>query len=285
MNANRNKIFSHEDLSQNPYQQLHIYYLSGRLSSEACLTGTHYLGNWQEDDSSFLFFSQPAEEYIERLLERQPHLTLCESFKMTHAEWQGSKIGPLQIGRFLIVPPWQAQSPATDQDVIILDPGVVFGTGTHPTTHDCIKALERIFAKQSPQRVIDLGTGTGLLALVAAKLGAHRVLAVDLNRLAVSTAARNIALNQFQDRIIAVQADAENFIDLPSDLVISNIHYAVMQQFFNREVFAHKKWVVLSGLMRSQAREVEDKLSHYPVEIIQSWHAEDIWHTFLCRVL
>jgi ribosomal protein L11 methyltransferase len=285
MNANRHKFVSFEKPRENPYQQLHIYYVEGHLDSDACLSGATYLGNWQEEGSSFLFFSQPADDHVARLLDLQPHLRLRQSFCMSHEEWQGSKIQPLDIGRFSIMPPWQAQTANMDPNVIVLDPGVVFGTGTHPTTRDCIQALEIIYAEATPQRIIDLGTGTGLLALVAASLGANLVLAVDLNLLAVTTAARNVRLNQFQDRILAVQAEAENFIDLPSDVMISNIHYAVMQRFFKPKVFTHNKWIVLSGLMRTQAREVEDTLSRYPLDILETWQAEGIWHTFLCRVL
>ena len=106
MNADRHKRFYSKAPSENPYQQLYVYYLEGQLESEACLSGKTYLGNWQEEGSSFLFFSQPADKSITRLLDLQPQLRLCQSFCMTHEEWQGGKIESLNLGRFFIVPPW-----------------------------------------------------------------------------------------------------------------------------------------------------------------------------------
>ena len=78
---------------------------------------------------------------------------------------------------------------------ILLDPGLVFGTGTHPTTRDCLDALELAAGSKKFNTVLDLGTGTGLLALAAAKLGSKGVVAADLNLLAAKTAERNVKLN------------------------------------------------------------------------------------------
>jgi ribosomal protein L11 methyltransferase len=80
---------------------------------------------------------------------------------------------------------------------ILMDPGVVFGTGTHPTTHDCLSALQLAFDRQAVTRVLDVGTGTGLLALAAAKMGRASRVAVDLNHLAAETA-RNAMCNTIE---------------------------------------------------------------------------------------
>ena len=79
--------------------------------------------------------------------------------------------------------------------LILLDPCVVFGTGYHPTTRSCLKALWNLYQKEKPATVLDLGTGTGILALAAVKWGARRVLTVDCNELAAETASRNVKLN------------------------------------------------------------------------------------------
>ena len=133
--------------------------------------------------------------------------------------------------------------------------------------------------------VLDIGTGTGLLALAAVKLGGRRALAIDLNLLAVQTTQRNILLNTMEDRVLPVQGDAENFMDFPRDLMISNIHYDVMKRLINSSGFLLNKYFILSGLLRSQAGRIERTLRNYPVEIIEKWGADGIWHTYLGQVL
>ena len=162
----------------------------------------------------------------------------------------------------------------------MLDPGLVFGTGTHPTTRDCLEALETAACSKQIKTVLDLGTGTGLLSLVAARLGSKRVVAVDLNLLAARTAARNVQLNQLEDRVVIVQAKAEDVIAYPADLLIANIHYDVMRRLISAKGFLDKKRFILSGLLRSEAKDVADRLARYPVKILEHWAREGIWHTF-----
>jgi ribosomal protein L11 methyltransferase len=119
-----------------------------------------------------------------------------------------------------------------------------------------------------------------LLALAASRLGSEKTLAVDLNFLAVNTAQKNIRLNRLQDTVLAVQGRAEDFIDSPSDLVIANIHYEVMKPLIRAQGFFAKKWFILSGLLRTQARDIAFSLSRHPVQIIKEWEQDGVWHTF-----
>ena len=172
-------------------------------------------------------------------------------------------------------------NPCHNQLSILLDPGVVFGAGTHTTTQDCLNALELVFSREKIESALDLGTGTGLLALAASRLGCKNILAVDFNFLAARTALRNVRLNQLQDHIIIVQGRAEDFIDSPSDLVIANIHYDVMKHLIASPGFFNNKWFILSGLLRSQARDLLYELSKNRVRIVKKWERDGIWHTFL----
>lgn len=269
--------------SQPPYKDLYIYYINGRVPWDATLGGGDFIGAWEEDGDSFLFFTRPAHSAVELLLERHPHLTLADSFQMTYDEWQGGAIEPLQVGRLQVVAPWQVRTAPSCPDRILLDPGVVFGTGTHPTTRDCLAAMQLAFDGRRIRTVLDLGTGTGLLALAAAQLGADRVLAVDLNRLAVQTAQRNISLNRMEHRVLVVQGNAKNFIDLSCDLMVSNIHYAVMRQLVASPGFVDRKHFILSGLLRSQARDIVHQLQQRSVKILRKWERDGIWSTFYGR--
>lgn len=273
-----------DSLPAGPTRELFIYYLEGCPTPENTVFDATFIGNWQEDGFSFLFFSHPARDQVENLLQRQPGLTLIDHYHMTYEEWHGCRIAPYQTDLFLITPPWKAgepdSAPADGRMRIILDPGVVFGTGTHPTTRDCLAALELAGRMNALGTLLDLGTGTGLLALAGARLGCRKVLAVDFNYLAVRTAAANIRRNRLAHRVLAVQGRAENFMDISADLVIANIHYDVMKTLIAADGFLNKKWFILSGLLRSQARMVSDLLAQYPVRIIRRWDHDGIWHTF-----
>lgn len=108
--------------------------------------------------------------------------------------------------RLTIKPTWEEYTPASpDEKIIELDPGMAFGTGTHPTTALCLRALEKHIA--SGDEVIDVGTGSGILAVGAVLLGAKSVLALDLDPVAVESARENVALNRLEAAITVKESD------------------------------------------------------------------------------
>src|SRR2546430_11472121 len=108
------------------------------------------------------------------------------------------------IGQRLVIrPSWRAYEPKDDEVVLELDPGMAFGTGLHPTTRMCLEQVER--RTRPGMRVLDVGTGSGILALGAAKLGAASVYCIDNSSVAVESAAANAALNNLSDKITVVQ--------------------------------------------------------------------------------
>ena len=274
-----------EESSESPYSDLYIYYLKGRMRPFNPVFGSGFIGNWEENEYSFLFFSKPSWDEVAAILNSNPGSAFLDEFHMTYDQWQGCKIEPFKVGRFHIIPPWQRNKQELNQCpealTILLDPGVVFGNGLHPTTRDCIKALEIVFSRDHIESAIDFGTGTGILALAASLLGCDRTLAVDLNFLAAGTALRNIRLNALENRILIAQGRAEDFIDSISDLVIANIHYDVMKDLIVSRNFYNKKWFILSGLLRSQAKSVRSDLLRNRINIINSWECDGIWHTLL----
>ena len=269
-----------------PYPHLYIYHLNASVPADRSLFGEAFIGNWQEEDSSFLFFSKPADDVVKQVVSRHPGVSLLDGYDMSYEQWQGEAVTSFRAGRFHVRPPWEVSQPvnwSTVEDgsrLILLDPGVVFGTGTHPTTRDCLAALETAFAQEEVKTVLDLGTGTGLLAIAAAQLGAQRTIAVDLNLLAVQTTAENIRRNGLGHRIAAVQARAEELVHLSADLLVANIHYDVMQHIVASRGFLKKRAFILSGILRSQARDLEDKLAKLKCSIFRRWVHEDTWFTF-----
>lgn len=260
---------------------LHIYYFEGKIPPHHPFPGEGFLGNWQEDQFSFLFFTHPADAAVSNLLQRVAGLTLLDSYQMTYEEWQGGKVESMQIGQFLFTPPWL--DPPLQEGVlsIQLDPGVVFGNGLHPTTRDCLEAMEQVFSVATIESVVDLGTGTGMLALAAAKLGCPQVIAVDFNFLAAKTTAENVLTNGMQDTVFVINGQAEDFMHLHTTLLVANIHYEVMKSLIRAEGFLTPKWFILSGLLRSEVRAVVDYLSTQPVKILRQWDNNAVWHTLL----
>ncbi len=257
------------------------------MDSRAAIEGQNFLGHWQEEESAFLFFSAPAAEAVEGILRRQPHLRLVDSTQMAYDQWQGNILASDRIGRFRIIPSWQPPEREThvpdDTIPILLDPGLVFGAGTHATTRNCLSALELAAGHGAVATVLDLGTGTGILAVAAALLGSRRIMAVDLNPLAARTAWRNVQLNALEQQVLVLQGRAEEFVDVPADLLVANIHGEVMLRMMDAPGFRRKPRLILSGLMRSEAKEVRRRLSLQGICILEEWVQDGIWHTYLAE--
>lgn len=266
-----------------PYEKLFIYYLKGRVVLDSRMLPKNFIGNWGEGEDSILFFSRPADRQVQMLLHRQPQLKLVDDFQMSYDQWLGEKFNSFAQGAFRIVPPWEIsagmQEAEENRFTIVLDPGLVFGTGTHPTTRDCLEALEMAAGAMPAFSALDLGTGTGLLALAAARLGGRWVIGIDLNPLAAKTAERNVRLNRLGSRVLIAQGRAEELIACPTDLLIANIHYDVMRDLIKTKGFLAKKRFILSGLMRSEAKHIASKLHSYPLKILKHWTRDGIWHT------
>ena len=118
---------------------------------------------------------------------------------------------PLRLGRRLYIrPQWTAiPDPRPDDIVLVMDPGMAFGTGTHPTTQLCLIAIEEHLDGQPVADVLDLGCGSGILGIAALKLGAARVLALDTDELAVHATAQNAAYNEVGERLTVQQGSLE----------------------------------------------------------------------------
>lgn len=127
-----------------------------------------------------------------------------------------------RVGKRLVIrPPWEEYAPLPDDLVITLDPGMAFGCGTHPTTQLCLELLERVV--KPGDVVCDVGTGSGILAIAAARLGASRVLGVDEDPVAVRVARENVARNGVAAVVRVVAGDLLRGVGEPADVIVANI--------------------------------------------------------------
>lgn len=137
---------------------------------------------------------------------------------------------PFRAGKTLVVKPtWERYDPQIGDQVIEIDPGMAFGSGTHETTGMCLELLED--ALHGGEHVIDVGTGSGILAIGAALLGAKDVLAIDIDPTAVRVARENIAHNHLTGRVRAVEGNLLEKTDAQCDLCVANIIADVICQF------------------------------------------------------
>lgn len=191
---------------------------------------------------------------------------------------------PVKISeRFTIVPTWENYTPVHSDELIIeLDPGMAFGTGTHPTTVMCIQALERNV--QQGDRVIDVGTGSGVLSIAAAMLGAKSVHALDLDEVAVNSARINIKLNKVQDVAQVFQNNLLDGIKGTVDVVVANILAEVIVRFTKdaARVLEKNGHFIASGIILQKKQEVKDSMEEAGFEIVETIQMED-WVALIGR--
>ena len=185
-----------------------------------------------------------------------------------HQEWAEAwkkHFQVLHLGQRVVVKPsWLTHSPAPDDVVIELDPGMAFGTGLHPSTRLCLWALEDLV--KSNVHVLDLGTGSGILAIAAALLGAGQVVALDVDELAVKAATANAAANDVADRVRVELGSIERLplYPVPFELMLVNIQARVILDLAGQGLLAYLGtggWFVGSGMLESQADDVLVALS------------------------
>ncbi|MGM0752230.1 MAG: 50S ribosomal protein L11 methyltransferase [Bacillota bacterium] len=169
---------------------------------------------------------------------------------------------PVKISdKFTIVPTWEDYTPVHSDELIIeLDPGMAFGTGTHPTTVMCIQALERIVKKHDT--VIDVGTGSGVLSIAAAQLAADNVRAYDLDEVAVRSARLNVKLNKVQQTVTVEANNLLNGVTGQADVIVANILAEIILRF-TKDAFELVKpggFFITSGIIQPKKQEVRDAL-------------------------
>ena len=263
-----------------PSDDLYIYLIQGVVNTQdERLLGDDFIGNWIEEQSSFLFFQKPAKRLVCDLLEKRTDLQWLDEFLFTYEQWQGGVLKPITVENIVISSPWESLETFNEKQRIFLDPGVVFGNGLHPTTRDCLRAIQAAFDVKRFDHVLDLGTGTGVLAIASAMLGAKRVSAVDLNPLCVKTTDRNIQLNGLGRIIGVTHGTAEMSMKEPADLIIANIHHEVIAKLLNNINTNDVQQWIISGLLRSQARDVRTQIEQNRFELIQEWDHEMTWYT------
>jgi ribosomal protein L11 methyltransferase len=265
-----------------PPEKLYVYEIEGRVSPPSELTSQDFLGCWREGHCSYLFFSAPREAEVKAWLAADPAQgTFLSVTDLNYSDWEaGQALKPTRVAGFYLCPIWEEPQPEPDDIILHMEPGLAFGSGYHPTTRLCLSLLRKVFQEDTPSKVLDLGTGTGVLALAALALGAQQVIAVEYNDLAVHTAARNVRHNAKEQEILQIHGDARDFAYIPADLALANIHQDVLLDLLKIPEFYNKIWYVFSGILGAQIERFLAALEATPLEPV-SVLDENLWYAVL----
>jgi ribosomal protein L11 methyltransferase len=233
-------------------------YLGAELAGK--LLGLHL-----ESDFAFLFFGQKVD--LGEFLARFPNLELRQVHELRYDQWQdGAGSPPFSIGPLHIKPVFGQNGTTSGPDrtdpprplgapaPLIIDPGLAFGFGGHPTTRACLEFLLRLYrpgtlSSPSPETALDLGCGTGILALAAARLGAKEVMALDHSHLAADAALKNVALNGLERTVTVKRALAQDYAGWQARLVMANIPLFVLRDLVDLGAFKRREHLIVSGLL------------------------------------
>jgi ribosomal protein L11 methyltransferase len=165
--------------------------------------------------------------------------------------------------RLVVAPPWEASSVSEHRIPLVIEPGRAFGTGHHGSTEGCLVLLERALAASRAPRALDIGTGSGILAVAAVKLGAGSVLAIDVDPDAVAAARANAERNGCADRVEIALADPGALAVEPFPVVVANLlthtHLALRPVY--ARLVAGAGALILGGILVDEDRQVADALA------------------------
>jgi ribosomal protein L11 methyltransferase len=192
--------------------------------------------------------------------------------------WQ-DRVGAHPLGALVVAPPWLAEQFDPDRTIVI-DPGMAFGTGEHPTTRGVVRLLQRVL--RPGDVVADLGAGSAVLAIAAAKLGASRVAAIEIDAEAIGNAEENVARNGVADRVQVIEGDAALLLPLvaPVRVVVANIISSVLVELLPaiERALTPDGQAVLSGILYTES---EDMLAVLDTGgwRVEAEDREEIWWT------
>ena len=230
------------------------------------------------DDENLMDKIQLVKHNIETIPKNQTgkalgKVTTCEVYDEDWAEAWKKYYKPLKLGeRRVIKPTWEEYERKKGELIVELDPGMAFGTGTHETTKLCIEALEKYVNNNSI--VYDIGCGSGILSIVSAKLGAKKVIGIDLDPLCVKVSNENLKLNKVESTVEIMEGNLFDKVSGKANIIVSNIIAEVILDmieslkdylikngiFIASGIIVEKKEIVKEELIRNGFTIIDEKI-------------------------
>ena len=217
-----------KDIAEHPDMYKYDYLgedIAKKAASEEALSGgggvaiTLYFAEDEEGAAKLREAEALLDRHASEILSRSAEKTADDSEWLY--KWQ-EYFRPARIGERIVVKPgWEEYEPEEGDLVIEMDPGMAFGSGLHETTSMCIKALEKYTREGA--KVLDVGSGTGILAMAAVMLGAENALGIDIDDEAVRVGAENVARNGLEDRVSVRKGDLMAGVDYDADIIVANL--------------------------------------------------------------
>jgi len=217
------------------------------------LLSYHPLKQWEEEKKSI-------ESYAIVLQALFPDATIdCEWELISEKSWKicwQTYFKPQRItDDLIIIPKGWTYKPKIGEIAITIKPGMAFGTGMHETTKLCLKAMSVFYEKESPKSLLDVGTGTGILAIFGEKLGIEHILAIDIDPLAIEEAKENLSLNHVK-KIKLLHSSLEGINGL-FDWVVANLEVKTILPLKNKLKNIYRKSLILSGVLKSEVDDIK----------------------------
>lgn len=257
------------------YQRLHVYHLQMPVMPE--IDDPDFIGGWLEDDKPILFFHHAKDQLVADLC-RLHHGTVFYQADLDYCDWEaGYEVKAFAVDDLTVAPLWDP-TPAE----IRLDPSVIFGSGFHPTTRMCLAVLLKYLAapEVAIRTMLDLGCGTGLLGIAAARRGVEQVTAVDYNSLACELTAANAARNGVGDRVKVEQRDLlKGLPDTGVDLVVANLYRDLLRRLFEDQAFWRGNLYIISGFISPMEEELLTALPARGLRLLERLRSDNwcIW--------
>ena len=265
------------------YDQLYVYNFD--RTDLGHIDDPDLIGTWIEDETAILFFHKEKKTLIEEIKKRNNATILYEA-NLNYQDWEaGLDISTFAVPPLVVVPLWEAEKLQLQQGEIAvhLDPSVIFGSGFHPTTRMCLQVISDIVTSDANavKSMVDLGTGTGLLSIGAAKLGVKEIRCYDNNPFACAVANKNVRLNDCDKQIQVKETDLRNKLpDTEVDLLVANLYKGLLLEFFENPDFWKAKYYLISGFIPSMEEELMTALPMDKLTLLER-RKSDTWRLWL----
>jgi len=221
-----------------------------------------------------------AVERAIRSVDPDATISVTETAPVDWSEWRAN-VRAHHLGRITVAPPWLAEQ-SDSELTICIDPAMAFGTGEHATTRGVIRLMQKI---ETPEVVADLGAGSAILSIAAAKLGASRVVAIELDPDAIGNAEENVETNNERDKVKVIEGDAASLLPLvaPVGLVLANIISSVLLQILTviHDSLDSSGNAILSGILVDERDMMMRAIGEAKFEIVDEDIEEGWWSVLL----